>query len=72
MAELKTIKVNEEDFDRVIKAREELINKGVNSLPEGYRELVREEIKGEMKLTNGLIVALGAILLIKLLSEITS
>lgn len=69
MSELRTIKVNQEDYNRIMNAREELINKGINSLPENYRGIIRQEIRGEMRLTNGLIVAIGAILLIKLLSE---
>ncbi|MFH1333198.1 MAG: hypothetical protein ABIH53_03110 [archaeon] len=69
MSELKSIKLEGPDFNRVIEAKQQLMLNGINALPNEIRNVIKQELREELQLTNGLIVGLGALLLINILSD---
>ncbi len=66
---MKTIKIPEQEFRRVKHARELLALNGINSLDNHIQEVVKEEIKDFEKLTMGIIIGIGATILIQALSK---
>jgi len=69
ITEMKTIKIPEAEFDRVKKARELLAMNGIGSLNQETQKVVKNEIKDFEKLTMGIIIGIGATLLIQALSK---
>ena len=63
--EMKTIKIPEQEFERVKEARELLALHGINSLNDQTKKIVKEEIKDFEKLTIGIIIGIGATVLIQ-------
>jgi len=61
---VKSIKVSDEEYEKIVEARKELAKRGVQGLP-----IKPEEVVDLGDLTLGAIVALGALALIYLLSE---
>lgn len=67
--EMKTIKIPEQEFERVKEARQLLAMNGINSLDAHIKQVVQKEIKDFEKLTMGIIIGIGATLLIQALSD---
>ncbi len=65
----KTIKIPLQEWDRVREARELLALNGINRLDNHIREIVKDEIKDFEKLTMGIIIGIGATILIQELSK---
>jgi len=67
--EIKTIRLNAEEYNNVIKARNLLLHRGINTLNQESQRIIKNEIEKEMgRFTMGLIVGIAAALLIKELS----
>ncbi|MBU0907827.1 MAG: hypothetical protein KKD18_03415 [Nanoarchaeota archaeon] len=67
--EMKTIKIPEQEFERVKEARQLLAMNGIGSLTAETQKVVKNEIKDFDKMTLGIIIGIGATLLIQELSK---
>ena len=66
MAEVKTVRLNEEEYEKLIEARNQLLHKGIDGLPPKFREVIKKEVQEEMgRFTLGLIVGIGAMALVE-------
>lgn len=68
-SELKTIKIPEEEWKKLDEVRKLLIVKGINSLDEQIRKDAERGLENNKNLTWGIIIGIGATLLIQALSE---
>ena len=69
MVVYKTIKIPEAELKKVFESRRLLLLKGINKLKPKLRDAIQEEIKDFDKLTIGIIVGIGAKLLIQELED---
>lgn len=69
VTETKTVKLPEQEFEKVREARRLLAIRGIGRLEPRARETIQEEISGFEKLTMGIIIGIGATLLIQALTE---
>jgi hypothetical protein len=69
VTEMKTIKIPELEFERVREARQLLAMNGLNSLNPQMQKVIQNEIKDFEKLTMGIIIGIGATLLIQALTK---
>lgn len=67
--ELKTIKIPEEEWKKLEEVRKLLMTKGINSLKGDIRKDAEIGIENNKHLTWGIIIGIGATLLINALSE---
>lgn len=63
----KMVRVPEEEYDELIKARRELRRKGLDSLPDDFPDEEADDEEGDF--TMGLLVGLGAAALLYLLTR---
>ena len=66
---MKTIKIPEQEFKKVKEARQLLAMNGINSLDTRIKQVVQNEIKDFEKLTMGIIIGIGAVILIQALTK---
>ncbi len=69
VTEMKTIKIPEQEFKKVKEARQLLAMNGINSLDTRIKQVVQNEIKDFEKLTMGIIIGIGAVILIQALTK---
>lgn len=67
--ELKTLKIPEEEWKKLEEVRRLLVINGINSLSGQIRKDAERQIENNKNLTWGIIIGIGATLLIKALSE---
>ena len=67
--EMKTIKIPEQEFERVKEARQLLAMNGIGSLTSETQKVIQKEIVDYDKMTLGIIIGIGATLLIQELSK---
>lgn len=66
---MRTVKIPEYEFERVKKARQLLAMNGINSLTIETQKAIQNKIKDFDKMTMGIIIGIGATLLIQELSK---
>ena len=64
----KMVRIPEEEYDALLRAKHELLRKGLDSLPEDFPDEEEEEATGG-EFTLGLLVGLGAAALVYLLTR---
>ena len=67
--ELKTIKIPEEDWKKLDEVRKLLMTRGIGSLEGQVKKDAERQIENNKNLTWGVIIGIGATLLIQALSE---
>lgn len=67
--ELKTIKIPEEEWKKLEEVKKLLITNGIGSLEGQIRKDAERQIENNKNLTWGIIIGIGATLLIEALSE---
>lgn len=67
--EMKTVKIPVEEYNKIIEARKLLALKGVTNLEQSSGALIANDVKDFEKFTLGIIIGIGATLLIQALSE---
>ena len=68
MAEIKTIRLTEEEYNQILVARDMLLNYGINSLPKEHRESIKEMQEEHGRFTMGFVVSVCATMLINTLA----
>lgn len=66
---MKTIKIPEQELERVKEARRLVAMQGLNKLDESSRVAIQKNVAGFDKLTLGIIIGIGATVLIQELSK---
>lgn len=67
--ELKTIKIPESDFQKLEEVRKLLAIRGINSLDQEIRKDAERNIENSKNITWGIIIGIGATLLIQALND---
>ena len=67
--EMKTIKIPEQELDRVKEARRLVAMQGLNRLDDKSKNAIQKDVADFDKLTLGIIIGIGSILLIQALSN---
>ena len=65
---MKTVKIPSGEYNKIIEARKLLVIKGLDGLKPESQELIQQQVNFE-KFTLGVIIGIGATLLIQALSE---
>lgn len=66
---MKTVKIPEQELERVKEARRLVAMQGLNRLDNESKEIIQKEVADFDKLTLGIIIGIGATLLIQALSN---
>lgn len=66
---MKTIKIPEREYEKVKKARKLLVMNGINKLNPKIRKVIEEKIENFDKFTMGIIIGIGATLIIQELED---
>ena len=69
VTKMKTIKIPQEAYNKVMESRKLLVMRGLNKLKPKLKDAIKKEIIESNKITLGVVIGIGATLLIQELSD---